>query len=119
VTKEELEELYKEGKCLATKKSDATYYVFSFSKDEHIYAVLNRKADIDWYKTDVLDLVIIDKVIKSQGPKYFASEMSKDETVQFHEKRPVSFNRSCYFKTEYDEYVVFMDISKEGSLKML
>lgn len=110
MTKEELEELYRQGKCFATKRPEATYYAFSFSKYEHVFAVLNEQADIEWYKTEVLDLIIVDTIIRSADKRYFDAEMVKDDTVQFHEKRPVSFNRSCYFKTQCDAYVVFMDI---------
>lgn len=99
--KEELEELYRQGKCFATQTEEGTYYAFSFMKDEHVFLVLSEAADIDWYKTEVLDLIIVESMMKT----------AENGPVRFHEQeKPVSFNRSCIFKTEHLIYRVFMNI---------
>lgn len=99
--KEELEELYRQGKCFATQTKEGTYYAFSFMKYEHVFLVLSEAADIDWYKTEVLDLIIVDVTMKAAGNKF----------IWFHEQeKPVSFNRSCIFQTEHLVYRVFMNI---------
>lgn len=110
MTKKELENLCSEGQCFKSEQNDATYYAFSFSKYEHIFAVLKEEADIEWYKTDVLELTITNTIIRGADEKYFDEEMAKNEAERFKERRPEEFNKMCYFKTSCDEYIVFMNI---------